>query len=477
MSNIIKQDIVNYGGIENYLHAQQYKTLLRFLTCGSVDDGKSTLIGRLLYDTKQIFDDQMISLCKDSSHNGVQKDTLDFSLLVDGLQSERTQGITIDVAYRYFSTRKRKFIIVDTPGHEEYTKNMITGASNSNLAILLVDACKGICQQTKRHWFISVLMGIRNIIVAINKMDLVNYNQSIFENIKKKYLKFNNHKLSLNLDTKFIPISALNGDNIIDASKNMLWYKGPTLLDLLDSTVTNSIVDYDNQDLRFPIQYVIRNNLNFRGYAGTIASGSMHVGQKVKIFPSKNDSSIKEIFYFNKSRINALTGESITVTLTSDLDISRGDTLVDITQNVNFVYSAVVDIVWMANASLQTDQFFDVKITTKIHRVQIKKILYQIDINTFENLETNVIPYNGIGVVELLFDEPVILDKYSYYPITGSMIFIDILSNETVGAGMVRNFKKSFSDNNNKFGKFELELNSLIRMYFPHWNSRDLSKL
>lgn len=475
MSQTIKQDIVNYGGIENYLHAQQYKILLRFLTCGGVDDGKSTLIGRLLHDTKHVYDDQLLDLQKDANSVSVQNDKLDLALLVDGLQSEREQGITIDVAYRYFFTKKRKFIIIDTPGHEEYTKNMVTGASHSNLAILLVDARKGIRQQTRRHWFISVLMGIQDIVVAVNKMDLVNYDQSVFQDIKSKYLEFNN-QFSMSINTAFIPISALNGDNVFLPSKKMPWYNGSTLFDILENSVITSTLNIDNRKLRFPIQYVIRYDTDFRGYSGTIASGSMHVGQSITVFPSYTNSYIKQIFYGNKDRINALTGEAITVTLTDDIDVSRGDMLIDLQQQpVDVVQKALVDIVWMKKEALEKNQYFDVKITTKIYRVQIKNILYKIDIHTFNNQDVNMIPYNGIGSVEILFEEPLILDQYLYYPVTGSMIFIDIFSNETVGAGMVKNVIPNVCLKNKQYSKFELDLHSLIRFHFPHWNIRDLS--
>lgn len=473
MSNIIKNDIINYGGIENYLYAQQYKTLLRFLTCGSVDDGKSTLIGRLLHDTQQICKDQLLNLYNDNKRVGVQKDKLDLALLVDGLQSERMQGITIDVAYRYFFTKKRKFIILDTPGHEEYTRNMVTGASNSNLAILLIDARHGIRKQTKRHWFISVLMGIRYFIVAVNKMDLVNYSQSVFEEIKKEYLLFNN-KLAFNINTQFIPISALNGDNIINVSKNMLWYTGSVLLQMLDTIIVEPVVNISNKNLRFPIQYVIRNSNNFRGYAGTIASGNIHVGQKIQVLPSHIYSNIKQILNFNKECINAVSGESVIITLINDTDVNRGDMLIDAKCTVNLVRNALVDIVWMKTEDLKKNQYFDVKITTKIYRVQIKEILYQVDVHTFEHKNTNIIPCNGIGLVELLFEEELMLDSYFNYPMTGSMIFIDILSNETVGAGMVRTAITYNDIQNNKFSNFELELHSLIRKHFSHWNIPDL---
>lgn len=476
MLNSTEQEIMSYGGVENYLYAQQYKTLLRFLTCGGVDDGKSTLIGRLLHDTNHICDDQLLDLKQNLNYIDTQNSKLDLALLVDGLQSERDQGITIDVAYRYFCTKKRKFIIIDTPGHEEYTKNMVIGASNSNLAVLLVDARKGIRKQTRRHWFISVLMGIRNIVVAVNKMDLVDYAQSVFQDIKTQYLEFNN-QFSLNLDTIFIPISALEGDNVIIPSKKMLWYQGSTLFNILENIVIDSEVDLDNRKLRFPIQYVIRNNKrDFRGYAGTIASGAMHVGQHVIIFPSYTSSSIKKIFSFNKERINALTGESITITLQDDLDLSRGDMLLDARlQSNDIVQKALVDVVWMKKEALEKNQYFEVKITTKIYRVQIKNIQYQIDIHTFNHQDSDIIPYNGIGLVELLFEEPLILDQYLYYPVTGSMIFIDIFSNETVGAGMVRTTMPDFQVKDKKYSEFELALHSLVRFHFPHWNISDLS--
>lgn len=353
---------------------------------------------------------------------------------------------------------------------------MVIGASNSNIAVLLVDARSGIRKQTRRHWFISVLMGIRCIIVAVNKMDLVNYDQSVFQEICKKYLEFNN-QLDLDLDTNFVPVSALNGDNVIIPSKNMSWYHGSTLFSLLENIKVNTFVDTDNQRLRFPVQYVVRDHLNRRGYSGTIASGSMHVGQRITIFPSNTSSSIENILEFNKDRVNALTGESITVTLADNVDVSRGDILVDSKELIQPVQNALVDIVWMKNQPLKIDQCFDVKLTTKIYRVRIKDIKYQIDIHTFNYQDTDFIPYNGIGLVELLFEEPLILDQYSFYPVTGSMIFIDILTNDTVGAGMVKTPKRvsdSFKLNNNKYSEFELALHSFIKFHFPHWKIPDL---
>lgn len=477
MISTIEQEIINHGGIENYLYAQQHKMLLRFLTCGSVDDGKSTLIGRLLHDSYQIYDDQLSILHSDSKKIGTQKNKLDLALLVDGLQSERAQGITIDVAYRYFFTKKRKFIIADTPGHIEYTKNMITGASTSELAILLIDARKGIQNQTRRHWFITALLGIRYIIVAINKMDLINYNQKIFQKINKEYLEFAKKNLpDEEINTKFVPISALDGDNVTTLSKNMKWYNGPTLLEMLEDIHIDKSLRFEKQELRFPIQYVIRHNLDFRSYAGTVASGSIHVGQNINIFPSNTTSIIKRIIKFNEDQTDAGSGEAIAITLEDDLDVSRGDIIIDSHAAITPVQNALVDVVWMQKEALKENQYFNVKIATKIIRAQVKHIEYQVDMDTLESKETNTIPLNGIGLIKLLFDEPLILDKYSHYPITGSMIFIDLLTNETVGAGMVRApiVCHEFEHNKNH-SEFELAFHKFIRFHFPHWNIQDLS--
>ncbi|URJ32687.1 sulfate adenylyltransferase subunit CysN [Blochmannia endosymbiont of Camponotus sp.] len=476
MISTIEQEIINHGGIENYLYAQQHKMLLRFLTCGSVDDGKSTLIGRLLHDSYQIYDDQLSVLHTDSKKIGTQKNKLDLALLVDGLQSERAQGITIDVAYRYFFTKKRKFIIADTPGHIEYTKNMVTGASTSELAILLVDARKGIQSQTKRHWFITVLLGIQYIIVAINKMDLINYNQKIFEKISKEYLEFAKKHLPTEIHTIFIPISAVDGDNVATLSTNMKWYNGPTLLEMLEDIHINDSLHFDQQELRFPVQYVIRHNLDFRGYVGTIASGSMHVGQRVNIFPSNTISTIKRIIKFNADQTEARAREAVAITLEDDIDVSRGDMIIDSNTIITPVQNALVDVVWMKKEALKKNQYFNVKIATKVIRAQVKNIEYEIDINTLQSQKTNTIPLNGIGLIKLLFDEPLILDQYSHYPTTGSMIFIDLLTNETVGAGMVRTLIARHKLNDNKnYSEFELAFHEFIRFHFPHWKVQDLS--
>ena len=471
MNTTIAQQIADEGGVEAYLHAQQHKSLLRFLTCGSVDDGKSTLIGRLLHDTRQIYEDQLSSLHNDSKRHGTQGEKLDLALLVDGLQAEREQGITIDVAYRYFSTEKRKFIIADTPGHEQYTRNMATGASTCDLAILLIDARKGVLDQTRRHSFISTLLGIKHLVVAINKMDLVDYKQDIFEQIKQDYLDFA-AQLPEDLDIRFVPMSALEGDNVASASQTMPWYSGPTLLDVLETVELKRVVDH--QPMRFPVQYVNRPNLDFRGYAGTLASGSVQVGQRVKVLPSGVESSIARIVTFDGDLQEAGAGEAITLVLQDEIDISRGDLLVDASAELSAVQSASVDVVWMAEQPLQAGQSYDVKIAGKKARGRVEKVLHQVEINSLETRHVDSLPLNGIGLIEMTFDEPMVLDSYQQNPVTGGMIFIDRLSNVTVGAGMIHQPKQDAPTHQGQFSAFELELNALVRRHFPHWNARDL---
>ncbi|MCJ7462906.1 MAG: sulfate adenylyltransferase subunit CysN, partial [Candidatus Baumannia cicadellinicola] len=345
-NNHIAKKIAEQGSIEAYLHSQKNKSLLRFLTCGSVDDGKSTLIGRLLHDTQHIYEDQLSLLHKDSKRLGTQGEKLDFALLVDGLQAEREQGITIDVAYRYFATNQRQFIIADTPGHEQYTRNMVTGASNSDLAILLIDARKGMLDQTRRHSFISTLLGICNLVIAVNKMDLVKYDQSVFNQIKQEYLTFSKQlPYHSNLDIKFVPLSALGGDNVVHPAVSMSWYSGPTLLDILETVVVVNTVE--QQQVRFPVQYVNRPNLDFRGYSGTLASGTLKVGQHIKVLPSNIDSTISRIVTFDGEQTEARTGEAVTLVLTDAVDISRGDLIVDYDTVLHPVQYAQVNVVWM----------------------------------------------------------------------------------------------------------------------------------
>ncbi len=471
MNTTIAQQIADEGGVEAYLHAQQHKSLLRFLTCGSVDDGKSTLIGRLLHDTRQIYEDQLSSLHNDSKRHGTQGEKLDLALLVDGLQAEREQGITIDVAYRYFSTEKRKFIIADTPGHEQYTRNMATGASTCDLAILLIDARKGVLDQTRRHSFISTLLGIKHLVVAVNKMDLVNFSEEKFNEIRESYLTFA-EQLPGNLDIRFVPLSALEGDNVASQSASMPWYSGPTLLEVLETVEIQRSVE--TQPMRFPVQYVNRPNLDFRGFSGTLASGSVQVGQRVKVLPSGVESAITRIVTFDGDLQEAGAGEAITLVLKDEIDISRGDLLVDAEETLPAVQSAAIDVVWMAEQPLTPGQSYDIKVAGKKTRARVDGIQYQVDINNLAQHSVTELPLNGIGLVDFTFDEPLVLDQYQQNPVTGGLIVIDRLTNVTVGAGMVREPKAQASVVPSEFSAFELELNALVRKHFPHWGARDL---
>ncbi|WP_067707621.1 sulfate adenylyltransferase subunit CysN [Erwinia sp. ErVv1] len=471
MNTVIAQQIADQGGVEAWLHAQQHKSLLRFLTCGSVDDGKSTLIGRLLHDTRQIYEDQLSSLHTDSKRHGTQGEKLDLALLVDGLQAEREQGITIDVAYRYFSTEKRKFIIADTPGHEQYTRNMATGASTCDLAILLIDARKGVLDQTRRHSFISTLLGIRHLVVAINKMDLVDYREETFEQIRQDYLDFAT-QLPADLDIRFVPMSALEGENVASPSAAMSWYSGPTLLDVLETVEIRRVVE--QQPMRFPVQYVNRPNLDFRGYAGTLASGSLQVGQRIKVLPSGVESTVTRLVTFDGDLEQAQAGEAITVVLQDEIDISRGDLLVNADATIAPVQSASVDVVWMAEQPLMPGQSFDIKIAGKKTRARVDNVQHQVEINSLTQRDVDSLPLNGIGLVDVTFEEPMVLDSYQQNPVTGGMIFIDRLSNVTVGAGMIREPHADAPQHQGDFSAFELELNALVRRHFPHWNARDL---
>lgn len=467
----IAHQIEQQGGVEPYLLAQQHKGLLRFLTCGNVDDGKSTLIGRLLHDTRQIYQDQLSTLQSDSKRIGTQGEKLDLALLVDGLAAEREQGITIDVAYRYFSTEKRKFIIADTPGHEQYTRNMATGASTCSLSILLIDARKGVQEQTRRHSFISTLLGIRHLIVAVNKMDLVDYSEAIFEKIKQDYQKFA-MELPVDLKVWFVPISALDGDNIVNASDNFKWYQGDTLLSILENVQVEQKAS--EQALRFPVQYVNRPNLDFRGYSGTLSAGIVEVGQKVKVLPSGATSTIKEIVTFSGAQDFAVPGEAITLVLEDEIDISRGDLIVAQDETLQTTQHASVDVVWMSEQPLVQGQQLDIKIAGKRSRAKVENIQYQFDINNLTQKVATALPLNGIGLVEFSFDEPLLLENYQCNADTGGMIFIDRLTNVTVGAGLVRETQAPIFEQSSDFSEFEIELNKLVRRHFPHWGARDV---
>ncbi|MDX7997806.1 sulfate adenylyltransferase subunit CysN [Xenorhabdus sp. Reich] len=470
-NEIIASQIKQQGGVEAYLRAQQEKGLLRFLTCGSVDDGKSTLIGRLLHDTRQIYEDQLATLQSDSKRIGTQGEKLDLALLVDGLAAEREQGITIDVAYRFFSTEKRKFIIADTPGHEQYTRNMATGASTSDLSILLIDARKGVQEQTRRHSFISTLLGIRHLVVAVNKMDLLEYQQNIFEQIKRDYLVFA-AQLPADLNIYFVPISALEGDNIVTRSEKMAWHTGETLLDILETADVQTKAT--EQSLRFPVQYVNRPDLDFRGYSGTLSSGILRQGQQIKVMPSGAVSTVERIVTFNGDQPFAVSGEAITIVLKDDIDISRGDLLIAFEEQMTVTRHALVDVVWMSEQPLIQGQSLDIKVAGKKSRSKVDNIQYQVDINNLTQKVAVELPLNAIGLVELSFDEPLLLDSYAQNADTGGIILIDRLTNVTVGAGLVREIQTDVYEEPKEYSEFELEFNQLVRRHFPHWGARDL---
>ncbi|WP_180051630.1 sulfate adenylyltransferase subunit CysN [Acinetobacter sp. YH12099] len=430
-SNLISQDILAY------LKQHENKDLLRFLTCGNVDDGKSTLIGRLLYDSKLIYEDQLQAVTRDSKKVGTTGDAPDLALLVDGLQAEREQGITIDVAYRYFSTEKRKFIIADTPGHEQYTRNMATGASTCDLAIILIDARYGVQTQTRRHTFISSLLGINNIVVAINKMDLVDYSEARFNEIQTEYANFVNQlgdRKPSNII--FTPISALNGDNVVNKSEHTPWYTGDTLMGTLESVEINR--NSAQNDFRFPVQYVNRPNLDFRGFCGTIALGDIHVGDRIVALPSGKSSTVKEIVTFDGNLEHAIAGQAVTLTLNDEIDISRGDVLVREDQVRPEISRAVnATVVWMADQPLSIGKLYNLKVGTQTVPAKVTAIHYRTNVNTLEQVQVEQLELNAIANVTIEFDAPVVFDRYQDSRYTGSFIFIDRLNNVTIGAGMV----------------------------------------
>ena len=410
--------------------------LLRFTTAGSVDDGKSTLIGRMLYDSKSIFEDQYEAIKTASEKRG--EDYVNLALLTDGLRAEREQGITIDVAYRYFATPRRKFIIADTPGHIQYTRNMVTGASTANLAIILVDARKGVIEQTKRHAFIASLLKIPHIVICVNKMDLVNYSQEVYENIKRDFQNFAS-KLEV-LDIHFVPVSALLGDNIVDKSKNMDWFGGSTLLYLLETIHIGS--DQNHVDCRFPVQYVIRPQSleyhDYRGYAGRIAGGIFKPGDKVMVLPSGFTSRIKSIDTYNGSVQEAFTPMSVTIRLEDEIDISRGDMIVRENNVPTVGQDFDVMMFWMNEKKIVVNGKYAIRHTTRDARCIVKNILYKVDINTLHRIEDDKnVGLNDIARVSLRTTVPFFYDKYKINRTTGSIILIDETTNETVGAGMI----------------------------------------
>lgn len=429
------------GTISRYLKSQASLNLLRFITCGSVDDGKSTLIGRMLYESQMIFDDQVASLKNDSKKYGTQGENIDFALLVDGLSAEREQGITIDVAYRFFSSSKRKFIVADTPGHEQYTRNMATGASTAELAILLVDARNGILTQTKRHSFIVSLLGIKNIVLAINKMDLVNYDKNIYEKISSEYKLFSKKLNFENIQS--IPISALKGDNIHKKSKYMKWYNDKTLFDYLETTKTK-IQSSDRFVL--PVQSVNRPNLNFRGYSGTIAEGKIRKGDELISLPSNQKVKVKDIFVGERSLKTANLKQSITLTIDKEIDTSRGDILCSKNSTVDMADQFNVNVIWMSEDKGFTGRTYLAKIhniSTSIKIMNIKKIY---DVNTLEFTAGNELQLNDVAEISISFNKTVPFSTFKENKILGSLIIIDPINNQTIGMGMI-NFSLRRSQN------------------------------
>ncbi len=428
-SDLISEDILAYLG------QHERKEMLRFLTCGNVDDGKSTLIGRLLHDSKMIYEDHLEAITRDSKKSGTTGEEVDLALLVDGLQAEREQGITIDVAYRYFSTAKRKFIIADTPGHEQYTRNMATGASTCDLAIILIDARYGVQTQTRRHSFIASLLGIKHIVVAINKMDLKDFDQGVFEQIKADYLAFA-EKIDLRPSTlEFVPMSALKGDNVVNKSERSPWYTGKSLMEILESVEVAGDRNFD--DLRFPVQYVNRPNLNFRGFAGTLASGIVRKGDEVIALPSGKGSKVKSIVTYEGELEQAGPGQAITLTLEDEIDVSRGDMLVHADNRPQVVDTFDAMLVWMAEEPMLPGKKYDIKRATSYVPGSIASITHRVDVNTLEQGAASSLQLNEIGKVKVALDAPIALDGYEHNRTTGAFIIIDRLTNGTVGAGMI----------------------------------------
>jgi bifunctional enzyme CysN/CysC len=421
--------------IEAYLEAHQNKSLLRFITCGSVDDGKSTLIGRLLYDSKMIFEDQLAALESDSLKHGTQGQEIDFALLVDGLAAEREQGITIDVAYRFFATEKRKFIVADTPGHEQYTRNMVTGASTADLAVILVDARKGVLQQTRRHSYLVHLLGIRHVVLAVNKMDLVGYDQATFDAIVADYRAF---AADIGIDEfTAIPISGFKGDNITAApSANTPWYEGPALIAHLE-TVEVDATAAQSQPFRMPVQWVNRPNLDFRGFAGQIASGTIRPGDAVRIVPSGKTSTVKTITTFDGDLDEAVAGQSVTLTLADEVDCSRGDLIAAAGDPPQASDQFCATFVWMDEEALKPGRGYWLKIGTQTVTATVQPPKYEIDVNSLEHLAAKTLTLNAIGVCEFATDRPIAFEPYDQNRQLGGFILIDKFTNATVAAGMI----------------------------------------
>ena len=426
-SNLIADDI------EQYLERHANKSMLRFITCGSVDDGKSTLIGRLLYESKLVFEDQLSALENDSKKVGTQGEGLDFALLVDGLAAEREQGITIDVAYRYFTTERRKFVVADTPGHEQYTRNMVTGASTADLAVILVDARKGVLTQTRRHSYLVSLLGIRHVVLAVNKLDLVDYSQEVFERIAGEYADF---AAEIGLENVVpIPISAYVGDNLTEHSPNTQWYTGPTLIDHLETVEIEDAVQ--TAPFRMPVQWVNRPDLDFRGFSGQIVSGIVRPGDRVRALPSGRESTVARIVTMDGDLDEAVAGRSVTITLADEIDISRGDVLAGVDALPCVADQFEAQLVWMGEHEMLPERPYLCQIGTMTVQARITRPKYKVNVNTLEQTATNTLALNEIGVCNISFDRPVPFDPYADNRDTGGFILIDRLTNTTVGAGMI----------------------------------------
>ncbi len=420
--------------IDAYLDRHQHKSLLRFITCGSVDDGKSTLIGRLLYDSKMIFEDQLDALAADSRRVGTQGGEIDFALLVDGLAAEREQGITIDVAYRFFATETRKFIVADTPGHEQYTRNMVTGASTAELAVILVDARKGVLTQTRRHSYLVHLLGIRNLVLAVNKMDLVGYDQARYDEIVADYMAF---ARSIGIErVTALPISGFKGDNVATRSASMPWYAGPSLIEHLETVALDGTSD-QQRPFRMPVQWVNRPNLDFRGFSGLIASGRVRVSDAVRIAPSGRTSVVKSIVTFEGELAEAVAGQSVTLTLRDEVDCSRGDVIAAAADPPEVADQFEATLVWMGEEPLLPGRAYFLKLATQTVSVTVQAPKHQVNVNTLEHLAAKTLELNAIGVVNLSTDRPLVFEPYEKSRDLGGFVLVDKISNATVAAGLL----------------------------------------
>ena len=447
VSDLISEDI------ESYLAAHEQKELLRFITCGSVDDGKSTLIGRMLYESQMLFDDHLAQLEADSKKVGTQEGEIDFALLVDGLAAEREQGITIDVAYRFFSTDKRKYIVADTPGHEEYTRNMATGASTADVAIILVDASQGVLTQTRRHSFIVSMVGVKRIILAVNKLDLVDYSEEVFNQIKADYHQFASEALTLEEITA-IPISALKGDNIVGPSENTPWYSGKSILEYLETVEVAA--QSQSRPFRMPVQWVNRPNREFRGFTGLIGSGCVSVGDRIRVLPSGTESTVSRIVTYDGDLELAGAGRSVTLTLADEIDISRGDIIASADSPCSSADQFQARILWMDDSAMASGRQYLFKSNSQTTSMTLGRLKHRIDVNTLEELPAKVLDMNEIGVCNISLSSRVAFDPYDSDPVMGGFVIVDRMTNNTVGMGLI-DFALRRSDN-------------------IHWQSMDVTK-